>query len=76
MRKRLVYLRLNAIGEFNTIQIIANSFSRIKEHIYSKLCEKRLKNDVKKYINKKRELFVNYLRTICERFTDTFCFFT
>ncbi len=48
MRKRMIYIRLNGIGEFNTIQIIANSFFRIKEHIYSKLCEKRLKNDGKK----------------------------
>ena len=67
MRKRLVYLRLNGIGEFNTIQVIANSFLRIKEHIYSKLCEKRLKNDVKIHKSKTRtirELSADYLRTI------------
>lgn len=41
----MIYLRLNGIGEFNTIQIIANSFLMIKEHIYSKLCGKRLENN-------------------------------
>jgi len=44
--------------------------------MYSKRYEKRLKNDVKKRRNKKRELFVNDLRSICERFTDTFWFLT
>lgn len=67
MRKRLIYIRLNGIGEFNTIQIIANSFLRIKEHIYSKLCKKRLKNDVKKIHKSKkrtiRELSADDLRT-------------
>ncbi|MDX5901194.1 hypothetical protein, partial [Bacillus cereus group sp. BfR-BA-00707] len=63
LKQSLVTLGKNGIGQFNTLWFIVNSFLRIKEHIRSKLYKKRLKNDVQKYRNKKRELFANYLRT-------------